>query len=122
MNLSIVVPSRNPEPLFLGRMAALSKAHPDWQIIVVDDASNPELAHLLPRADNLTVLRNPTGLGAGASRNAALDAISGEFTAYLDDDDEMDWAVIETLAARMRAQPEIDMAQSSYSVLRGGIA
>ncbi|MDM7458239.1 MAG: glycosyltransferase family A protein [Paracoccus sp. (in: a-proteobacteria)] len=122
MILSVVIPSRNPETRFLDRMAALCTAHPDWQVIVVDDASDQQLVQLLPRAANLTVLRNPECLGAGASRNAALDLIDGEFTVYLDDDDEMDWAVIETLMDRMRHQPEIDMAQSSYSMIRDGMA
>ncbi|SEN47465.1 Glycosyl transferase family 2 [Loktanella fryxellensis] len=120
MRLSIVIPSRNPEALFLCRVAALCADQPDWQVIVVDDASDIDLQTLLPQAGNLIVHRNARQVGAGAARNVGLKAVRGIYTVFLDDDDVMDWNVVTNLMASMDAQPDIDMVVSSYRFLRDG--
>lgn len=64
------------------------------EIVVVDDASDdPETLSMLERLSHgearglLRVLRHRTAQGAGRSRNAALSATRGRFTAFLDADD-----------------------------------
>lgn len=120
MSLSIVVPSRNPETLFFREMGEILENRPDWQVVIVDDASDENLRDFLPTASNLTVLRNPQSKGAGASRNIGLGQIRGDYTIFLDDDDFMDWTTVEKLLAQMDAQPSIDMAVSSYRLVQNG--
>lgn len=120
MSLSIVIPSYNPETLFFSAIRELLESHPDWQVIIVDDASDRDLREFLPATANLTVLRNAQQQGAGASRNTGIREIRGDYTVFMDDDDFIDWRVIEELMAQMQAQPAIDMAVSSYRFLRDG--
>lgn len=118
--LSVVIPSHNPEALFFIEIGKLLSDRPDWQVVVVDDGSDLSLKELLPAATNLTVLRNETPQGAGTSRNIGLQVIKGDYTVFLDDDDFMDWAIIEQLIQKMDAAPEVDMAVSSYRFLSDG--
>lgn len=118
--LSVVIPSHNPEALFFIQIAKLLAAHPDWQVVVIDDGSDRSLQEFLPQTANLTVLRNATAQGAGTSRNIAVQAIMGDYTVFLDDDDFMDWGVVEQLMQKMDAAPAVDMAVSSYRFLRDG--
>lgn len=120
MSLSIVIPSYNPETLFFSKIGELLESRPDWQVIIVDDASDQDLRGFLSEAANLTVLRNDQQQGAGVSRNIGIRDIRGDYTVFMDDDDFMDWRVIEELMVHMQAQPAIDMAVSSYRFLRDG--
>lgn len=118
--LSVVIPSHNPEALFFTEIGRLLAQHPDWQVIIVDDSSEPALRGFLPEAANLTVLRNTPAQGAGASRNIGLQAVRGKYTIFLDDDDFMDWRVVGQLMQLMDKAPAADMAVSSYQFLRDG--
>lgn len=120
MSLSIVIPSCNPEVLFLRRIADLCQRHPDWQVVVIDDASDTDLRDMLAPSANLTVHRQPRRTGAGAARNAGITAVRGTYTVFMDDDDDMDWDVVSDLMAMMDAQPGVDMAVSSYRFFRNG--
>ena len=120
MSLSIVIPSYNPETLFFSKIRELLENHPDWQVIIVDDASDLDLREFLPATENLTMLSNAQQQGAGASRNTGIREIRGDYTVFMDDDDFIDWRVIEELIVQMQAQPAIDMAVSSYRFLRDG--
>ena len=104
MSISIVIPSHNPEALFLSEVKQLLQTHPEWQIIIVDDASDRPLIDFVPSSPNLTVIRNETALGAGASRNMGMVAADRDYTIFADDDDFMDWiSVQETVAEMTRA-------------------
>lgn len=118
--LSVVIPSHNPEALFFIEIGKLLAEHSDWQVIVVDDGSDRALQEFLPQAANLTVLRNATAQGAGTSRNIGVQAVTGDYTVFLDDDDFMNWGVVEQLMQKMDEAPAVDMAVSSYRFLRDG--
>lgn len=120
MSLSIVIPSHNPETIFFIKISEVLKNQPDWQVIIVDDASDQDLRTFLPDAANLTIMRNEQSRGAGACRNIALEHVARDYTVFLDDDDFMDWAVVRGLMAELEAQPAVDMAMSSYRFLRNG--
>ena len=118
--LSVVIPSHNPEAFFFIQIGKLLAAHPDWQVVIIDDGSDRALQEFLPQAANLTVLRNATAQGAGTSRNIGVQAVMGDYTVFLDDDDFMDWGVVEQVMQKMDAAPAVDMAVSSYRFLRDG--
>jgi glycosyltransferase involved in cell wall biosynthesis len=77
--------------------AVRSALQQDWsnlEVVVVDDASSDQTAELLERLvleDNrVRLVRHVENLGVAAARNSIIDAASGEFVAFFDDDDESD--------------------------------
>lgn len=67
----------------------LRQTMPDWELIVVDDASTDDTPEVLRRFNDarITILRNEQNSGPAVSRNRALEAARGEYIAILDADD-----------------------------------
>ena len=62
----------------------------DWEMIIVDDASPDETTQVVQRYlddPRIQLLQNEQNMGAGYTRNRALDAAQGEWIAVLDADD-----------------------------------
>lgn len=93
MRLSVVVPMRDcsgyVRPL-LGNLDAQGLDGGEYEIVAVDDGSADgtaaELAREAASRPNLRVLRLG-GRGAGAARNAGMDAARGDFLYFMDADD-----------------------------------
>ncbi|NKB83887.1 glycosyltransferase family 2 protein [Ochrobactrum grignonense] len=66
-------------------------------------------------------MRNPLPNGAGASRNIGSKLLETEYALYLDDDDFMDWAVVDQLMELLDATPSADLAVSLYDVQQDGV-
>lgn len=91
--VSVIVPTRNRVTSLLAAIGSIrSQTLHDLEIIVVDDASNDStattLAVLAAGEPRLCVLRHDKPLGAPAARNRGIERASGQFLAFLDDDDE----------------------------------
>jgi hypothetical protein len=90
--VSVVLPTHDRAGL-VGRAitSVLTQTVSDLELVVVDDGSTDDTATVLAEyaADDprLRVVRTD-GVGAGAARNAGLDAVSSEIVGFLDDDDE----------------------------------
>lgn len=111
--VSVVVPTYERPDLV--REAALSVAAQSYdpiELVVVDDhSSTPARAALsdLP-LDSLTAVRHvrhPQNGGVSAARNTGINTASGEYVAFLDDDDRWDERKV---AAQVRAFHETDDA------------
>lgn len=90
--ISVVIPTRNRRERL--REAIVSVQAQDWaalEIIVVDEASTDGTAEMLAEmaaADlRIRCLRNATPLGGGGARNVGWQAATGDYIAFLDDDD-----------------------------------
>ena len=62
----------------------------DWEMIIVDDASPDETTQVVQRYlddPRIQLLQNEQNMGAGYTRNRALDVAQGEWIAVLDADD-----------------------------------
>jgi glycosyltransferase involved in cell wall biosynthesis len=94
---SVVVPTFG-RPAFLAEAVAsvLAQSYGDFECIVVDDAS-PEPA-TLPDDPRVRGIRRDENGGPPAARNTGIDAASGTYVAFLDDDDI--WAPGRLAAAR----------------------
>jgi glycosyltransferase involved in cell wall biosynthesis len=79
-------------------------------VIVVDDGSSDSTAAFLEtvRSPRCRVLRNEHGLGASAARNRGVDAASGQWISFLDDDDELRPQALAALHARLTSCPQLD--------------
>lgn len=91
--VSVIMPTRNRHELMRRAMrSVLSQTMPNWELIVIDDASTDETRTVLERfaaADpRIRRLHIPARNGAAAARNRGLDAARGEFVSFIDDDDE----------------------------------
>ncbi len=91
MKVSVIIPTHNrPEMLKRALLSVLAQSYRDLEVIVVDDG-------LTERADQVVAsfadartryIPHEHEKGGGAARNTGIKVASGEFIAFLDDDDE----------------------------------
>jgi glycosyltransferase involved in cell wall biosynthesis len=89
--VSVIIPTLNrPKLLLCAIDSVLRQTLSDIEIIVVVDRPDPETAAAVGSMNHprLRVVVNPRALTAGAARNFGADHSSGEWIAFLDDDDE----------------------------------
>ncbi len=89
-DVSVVVPTRNrPHLLRLSLFSALRQRGADVEVIVVDDASTDDTAAMVSNVADRRVrlLRQTSRGGVSATRNRGIEEASGEWIAFLDDDD-----------------------------------
>lgn len=91
VKLSVCIPAYNPGEWLrnlLKELCAQIEAHPDTEIIVVDDGSTEDLwwAVGFPHTRFVRLHHNR---GDAAARNALLDLARGEYIQFLDADDEI---------------------------------
>ena len=78
----------------------------DYEIVVVNDGSTDDTASVLSRhADRIRVITQ-TNRGLSAARNAGARASSGEYLAFIDDDDEWMPAKLARCVPILDADPE----------------
>lgn len=96
--ISVVIPTHN-RPQALGHAVAsvAGQTRQADEIVIVDDGSTPPVDPSPFTDGQLTVIvvRNESSLGAAGARNAGVSAATGEFIAFLDDDDTWDPAKLE---------------------------
>jgi glycosyltransferase involved in cell wall biosynthesis len=110
---SVVIPTHNRADRILRALSSVvAQKFDDYEIIVVDDGSTDGTAAVLAtlRSSRLRVLRNEKNAGVSASRNRGVAAASGEFIAFLDDDDEFRPETLGALHARYVADPSLQFA------------
>jgi hypothetical protein len=89
--VSVVLATRNRRQLLLKAVDSVrNQSYGNWQLIVVDDGSNDDSAGAVQAIGDsrITVISQPNG-GAASARNAGLAAATGEWVAFLDDDNVM---------------------------------
>lgn len=95
MPVSVVIPTRNrPESLLRAIQSAVEQTHPPFEVIVVVDGPDMATEELLagmqtghPGPTQLRVIVLPEPLGGGVARNIGVEAATGDWIAFLDDDD-----------------------------------
>ena len=88
---SIVLPTHNRVELLRRAVnSVLKQGFTDFNLIIVDDGSTDDTApYLSSLADpRIQIIPHETPRGASAARNAGIRAATGEWVAFLDDDDE----------------------------------
>jgi hypothetical protein len=109
--VSIVLPMRNRAGLLPRAVSTvLEQSYPNWELLIVDDASTDETASVLAALDDPRI-RTFAGEGRGvcAARNVALREVRGSLVAYLDDDNRMhpDWLRSVVWAFEQRPETEV---------------
>jgi succinoglycan biosynthesis protein ExoO len=89
--VSVITPAYNVAP-YIGRCIESVQAQTltDWEMVIVDDASTDDTVAVVERYltdSRIKLLRNEQNMGAGYTRNRALEQAQGEWIAVLDSDD-----------------------------------
>lgn len=89
--VSAVVPTYNRSLSLIRAIGSIQRqTYPRIEIIVVDDCSSDNTTETVAGLCDARIryLRHEKNLGGGAARNTGIEAASGDFITFLDDDDE----------------------------------
>jgi glycosyltransferase involved in cell wall biosynthesis len=89
--VSVIIPTYNRADCLRSAIASvLGQTFQDFEIIVVDDASNDNTAETVAAIQDQRIkyLRHDANTGEAGSRNTGVTNATGEYIAFLDDDDE----------------------------------
>jgi succinoglycan biosynthesis protein ExoO len=90
MLVSVIMPARNAEATVLQAIqSVLCQTHENLELLVCDDASSDSTATIVASVGDprVRLLRNPSSLGPGPSRDRLIASAKGEYIAVLDADD-----------------------------------
>jgi glycosyltransferase involved in cell wall biosynthesis len=111
VQVSVIVPTRDRPALLAEALASIRALEgPDLglEIIVGDNGGLPETARTARAYGARHIVVNRAG--AGAARNVALQAATGEYVAFLDDDDLWTAGHLRPQLALLAARPELGAA------------
>jgi glycosyltransferase involved in cell wall biosynthesis len=99
-NLSIILPAKNEAPALTELLPSLRAAHPDAEIIVVDDGSTDDTQTICARHDVLC-LSSPYSMGNGAAIKRGTRVAHGDILVFMDGDGQHDPADIVRLLEKL---------------------
>lgn len=91
--VSVIIPTKNRAEMIKRAIKSVqNQTYKNLELIIIDDASTdntPNVLESIKAADSrLTVHYNSQSLGGAGARNIGIKNASGDFVAFLDDDDE----------------------------------
>jgi glycosyltransferase involved in cell wall biosynthesis len=112
--VSIIVPVYQTEAYLPACVESLRKqTYPNLELLFIDDGSTDgsgELLDAYAKDDaRIRVLHKANG-GVSAARNDGIDAATGDYIGFVDSDDSVEPAFVETLLAAFSAHPEIGVS------------
>lgn len=115
-SISVVIPTHNRRPSLQRALAGVdAQLFRDFEIIIVDDGSTDDTsAWLRLNRPDITLVSLPASLGAAAARNRGIALASGEFIAFLDDDDLWLPSYLSAQFAQFSAYPHADLATTGH--------
>ena len=90
--VSIITPMYNSEKFILKTIeSVINQTYSNWELLLIDDGSTDNTIKIVEgfkqKYSNITLLQNPTNLGAAQSRNKGILEAKGDYIAFLDADD-----------------------------------
>lgn len=113
--ISVIIPTHNPHPGRLAQtLAGLAKqtlASSDWEVILVDNASDlPPTAAALACLPVTTRVFREASLGLTSARLAGINAARGDILVFVDDDNVLDRGYLTAVAQSFAARPTLGAA------------
>lgn len=111
-SLSVVLATRDrPQLLARAIQSVIEQRYERWQLIVVDDGTNPDTRAVVAAVEDerVTLAKGPCR-GVSAARNVGLEQASGEIVCYLDDDNVMHPAWLQAVAHVFSTRVDVDVA------------
>lgn len=118
--VSILVPAFNPRYFAAALDSALAQTWRNLEIVVGDDSPGPEIEAIArSRAGAIPIRyeRNPVRLRTRGNCVRCFERADGEFVKFLNDDDLLAPACVETLVGAFRASPEVTLATSCRALV-----
>lgn len=124
--VTAVITTCNRELVYLKRAieSVLNQDYHNIELIIIDDSSpdyilNEENKNYCESLKDKNVLyyRNDVQIGACASRNKGLELSTGQYIAFLDDDDEWISNKISSLVEKINKSPDIGMVYSDFWII-----
>ncbi|MFD4635244.1 glycosyltransferase family 2 protein [Streptomyces sp. NPDC058284] len=106
--ISVVIPTRNRPALLQEALTSLAgQTEQDFEAVVVNDGGHNLTSTLRPwqRRLNLTLVELPEHGGVSRARNEGVNRASGEYVAFLDDDDLFTPTHLETAHKALVSEP-----------------
>ncbi|WP_332032324.1 glycosyltransferase family 2 protein [Kaistella sp.] len=102
--------------------AVLNQTFKDYEIIVIDDGSNDDIAELLAQnySGKVTLIQQQNQ-GVSAARNAGIAAATHDYIAFLDADDYWSPLYLEKMAEVIHQEQNIKIIGSHYSRIKAKI-
>lgn len=119
-NVSIIIPSHNRASLLQHAVeSVLAQTFTDFEIIIVDDASTDETLEVVRKLHEMhgakiMPLRNEVNLGSSGSRNRGIQASSGKWIGFLDDDDIYEPTKLQKQVDLLKATPDAGIVYCGY--------
>ncbi len=108
--LSIIILSYNVKKLLLDCLASIPK-HPDWEVIVVDNASSDASVYAVKKHfPFIAAAQNDKNLGFAAGNNVGIRRSQGKFVLLLNPDTIVYPKTIETVLKYMQSHPQVGAA------------
>jgi hypothetical protein len=113
--VSVIIPTYNrPELLRVAVESVLAQTYPAVEIIVVDDGSTDDTTSMMAQyAGRVTYIRQANE-GVEAARNRGIQAASGEYMTFLDDDDLLLPTKLERQVQVLENRPNIGLVHCGY--------
>jgi len=106
--VSVIMATRNRASIVADAiLSVLMQSYENWELIVVDDASDGHETEAIVRQfgdSRIRYVRLAEQAGIGGARNAGIERSTGRLIAYLDDDDQWDPDCLLILWSQMRLQ------------------
>ncbi len=113
-SISVVIPTHNrPEGLAAAVKSVFNQTLLPKELIVVDDGSNPPVSKDVfagcPGGLTAKLFRNESPKGANNARNRGIKEATGDWVAFLDDDDAFVSEKLQTVHQYIKNNPEVDL-------------
>lgn len=124
--VSVIIPTYNRENRIGNAIrSVLSQTFPDFEIIVVDDASQDNTKEMVAGLsdERIRYIKHDKNRGGSAARNSGIKTARGKYIAFLDDDDEWMPAKLEKQVSKfMQSSEKVGLIYCGYICLHDGKA
>ena len=118
VKVSVIIPVYNGDRYLSEAIeSVLGQTYRDWEIIAVDDGSTDNSPQILRQYGDKIQYLSQANLGVAASRNAGLSAATGEFVAFLDQDDILLPHKLATQVELLEQNFALGMANSGWQII-----
>ncbi len=119
IGFSVIIPLYNKAPYIARAInSVLCQTYQDFEIIVVDDGSTDNGAHIVEAmTDSRIRLFRQDNAGPSAARNRGIETAASKNIAFLDADDEWKPGFLETICKLMLQFPDCGAYSTSYDII-----